>query len=104
MKSLYSTAALAALIISAQSITAKEAVCHRCEEVREYNAEHHKNYEYYDDYAKSDDFDKDDDNPFITKEQAPAASGVKTPKPAAPVADRNTKGAGQEWKTSPQNK
>ena len=104
MKSIFQIVALAALILSTQATTAKEAVCHRCEEVREYNAEHHKNYEYYDDYAKSDDFDKDDDNPFITKEKAPDAAGVKTVKPAAPVADRSTKGAGQEWKNSPQNK
>ena len=29
-------------------------VCHHCEEIRLYNAEHHHNYEYYEDYLKSE--------------------------------------------------
>jgi hypothetical protein len=30
-----------------------EPVCHRCEEIREYNAKHHENFEYYDEYVKT---------------------------------------------------
>lgn len=33
-------------------LNAQEKVCQRCEEIREYNAKHHKNYEYYEDYLK----------------------------------------------------
>lgn len=29
-----------------------EEVCHRCAEIRAYNALHHRNYDYYDDYLK----------------------------------------------------
>lgn len=32
---------------------AEGAVCHHCEDIREYNAKYHQNYEYYDDYLKS---------------------------------------------------
>lgn len=35
------------------SLNSNEPVCHRCEEIREYNAEHHQNFDYYDDYLKS---------------------------------------------------
>ena len=35
------------------AINSAESVCHRCEEIREYNAEHHENFEYYDDYLTS---------------------------------------------------
>ena len=108
MKSLCMTAALAAAILAAQAVTAKERTCHRCEEVREYNAEHHKNFEYYDEYADSFEFGKDDeDNPFIIKDKtpAPATAGitadVKEPKPASPVAERSVKGETKEWKPSP---
>lgn len=45
--------ALALLSISSTlNLFADEAVCPRCEEIREYNAAHHQNYEYYEDYLK----------------------------------------------------
>lgn len=37
-------------------IDAKEGFCRRCDEIREHNKKHHKNYEYYDDFLN----DKDD--------------------------------------------
>ena len=40
------------LVLTAFSLSSAEPVCHRCEEIREYNAEHHENFEYYDDYKK----------------------------------------------------
>ena len=40
------------LVLTAFSLSSAEPVCHRCEEIREYNAEHHENFEYYDDYVK----------------------------------------------------
>lgn len=79
MKSVLTPLAACAAVLSFQTISAQEAVCHRCEEVREYNAEHHKNFEYFEDYVKSDDFDKDDGNPFIKRDQPTATAGVKTP-------------------------
>jgi hypothetical protein len=36
------------------SLNADEPVCHRCEEIREYNAKYHVNYEYYEDYLKAE--------------------------------------------------
>lgn len=39
--------------ISLFSLNGQEAVCHRCEEIREYNAENHQNFDYYDDYLKA---------------------------------------------------
>lgn len=39
-----------------------EPVCHHCEEIRLYNAEHHKNYEYYEDYLKDDATASNEDN------------------------------------------
>ena len=114
MKSIFSVFGIAAAIVSVQTVSSNEAVCHRCEEVREYNAAHHKNYEYFEDYAKSDDFDKDDDNPFLQKQEPAATAGVSNPKPKAPVAERSTKSSTPEknvpststtpsaWKTSPQ--
>lgn len=29
-----------------------DGICHRCEEIREYNKTHHQNYEYYEDYLR----------------------------------------------------
>ena len=40
-------------ILATLSLNGDETVCHRCEEIREYNAEHHQNFEYYDDYLKT---------------------------------------------------
>lgn len=34
------------------ALHAEGAVCHKCEEIREYNKTHHKNYDYYEDYLK----------------------------------------------------
>ena len=43
------------LLSAAAGVHAEEAVCPRCEEIREYNKTHHKNYEYYEDYLKDAD-------------------------------------------------
>jgi hypothetical protein len=40
---------------AAPSFAEEAPVCHRCEEIREYNAKYHENFEYYDDYVKKDD-------------------------------------------------
>lgn len=77
--------ACAAAALAAQSLTAQEKKCHRCEAVREYNAEHHKNFEYFDDYVISDDDDKDDDsNPFLKKGDTKATAGIESPKASYP--------------------
>ncbi|HEV8051721.1 MAG TPA: hypothetical protein VGP47_04435 [Parachlamydiaceae bacterium] len=53
---------LAVFCFSAAATTscfAEEPVCHHCEDIREYNAEHHQNFEYYDQYLKSNNPAKD---------------------------------------------
>lgn len=37
----------------ALTLNGDEPVCHRCEEIREYNAKYHENFEYYDEYLKN---------------------------------------------------
>lgn len=39
-------------VFSFANAVAEEKVCHRCEQIREYNKDHHQNYEYYEDYLK----------------------------------------------------
>ena len=36
--------------VYALSLDAREGVCHKCEEIRKYNDEHHQNFEYFEDY------------------------------------------------------
>jgi hypothetical protein len=48
-------AGLTIFALGLTSIVQLQAVCKMCEEIREYNAEHHKNYEYYEDYLKDGD-------------------------------------------------
>lgn len=73
--------------ISTFSVYGDEPVCHRCEEIREYNAEHHHNFEYYDEYLKTEGKSQEaTNNPTINKPiDVPSAA----PKPKAPVAERN---------------
>lgn len=33
----------------------EDPVCPRCQSIREWNKEHHKNYQYYEDYVKDTD-------------------------------------------------
>ena len=40
--------------ISMRLLYSEEPVCHRCEEIREYNAEHHHNFEYYDEFLTAE--------------------------------------------------
>lgn len=56
-------------------------ICHHCEEIRLWNAEHHKNYEYFDDYLE----DEDDGSTIKTTAEEPK------PEPKGkPVPDRST--------------
>ncbi len=45
-------AVLSLLCLSAVSLQAESSGCARCDDIREYNKEHHKNYNYYEDYEK----------------------------------------------------
>lgn len=45
--------ALVPLSFTTLFLDGEEPVCHRCEEIREYNAKYHQNFEYYDDYQKT---------------------------------------------------
>jgi hypothetical protein len=89
MKAKYQILLTIAALASASTLSAKDKVCHHCEEIREYNAAHHHDYEYFDDYAKSDDFGKDDDNPFLTKDETKPASKTTTLDKGKPVAERS---------------
>lgn len=73
-----------------------DGICHKCEEIREYNSKHHKDYEYYDEYQK--DCSRGCSAPDIapiarqpaSTTQAPVnaqpeAKPVTPPKPAAPT-------------------
>lgn len=50
MKNCQKTAWLSIVTLSFGVTLLAEPVCERCEEIREYNALHHKNYDYYEDY------------------------------------------------------
>lgn len=71
---------------------AEEAVCHRCEEIREYNKTHHKNYEYYEDYLK------DCEAPTMCK---PEKKPVSKAQQAAPQT-KATQNTAERAKQSPQ--
>lgn len=75
--------------ITAFSVSSEEAICHRCEEIREYNAEHHQNFEYYDEYLRAPGRNESAINREPTISQPiPIPSGA--PKPKDSIAERNT--------------
>lgn len=42
------------LCLAFSPLMSEAPVCHHCEEIRLYNAAHHKNYEYFEDYKGED--------------------------------------------------
>lgn len=74
---------LGGILTFATSAQAEPPVCHRCEEIREYNKEHHKNYKYYEDYLKAEQNNDSIDTPVIpATEQQPAVQPQPTTQPA----------------------
>jgi hypothetical protein len=59
-----SLVALCALGIRLFSLNGEEPICHHCEEIREYNAEHHQNFEYFDDYLKGSQSESDESSAY----------------------------------------
>jgi hypothetical protein len=60
-------------------ISADAPVCHHCEEIRLYNAEHHKNYEYFEDYLKTEGGDSANS---VAEQSAPTKAKTVSEHPA----------------------
>lgn len=65
-----SVGTMIAATITTTGLQASGGVCFHCEEIREYNKTHHKNYEYYEDYLK--------DQQNAPKENAPQGQSPKS--------------------------
>lgn len=81
MKSIYSIVLVGALTtLTPPSSYADEPVCHRCEEIREYNKTHHQNFEYYEDYLKSEEAGAPPTMCPAPKQLHPGPKPIKPPK------------------------